>query len=206
MFGNEPEILDSKFEDDRTLSLWTNQKIRKTGFAPIKRVYGRKSKFGSDIHTPGHIEYLHTKFHHRTTSNKKVRKTGCAPISRQKWSRALVLKIDFWNIWWFHMLGNEPEILDFKFEDDTTLSLWTNQKFRKTGFVPPKNKRVRGRKSKFGSDIHTPGHLEKVKHWLSKILRLSLKKLNTLLFNSCIAYLNRISFNYNFIIYWKVPV
>ena len=70
----------------------------------------------------------------------------------------------------------------------------------------PKKKRARGRKSKFGSDIHTPGHLEKVKHWLSKILRLSLKKLNTLLFNSCIAYLNRISFNYNFIIYWKVPV
>ena len=53
---------------------------------------------------------------------------GCAPISRQKWSRALVLKIDFWNIWWFHMLGNESEILDSKFQDDTTLSLWTNQK------------------------------------------------------------------------------
>ena len=31
----------------------------------------------------------------------------------------------------FHMLGNEPEILDSKFEDDTTLSLWTNQKVRK---------------------------------------------------------------------------
>ena len=35
--------------------------------------------------------------------------------SRQKWSRTLVLKIDFWNIWWFHMFGNEPEILDSKF-------------------------------------------------------------------------------------------
>ena len=122
-------------------------KVRKTGFALKKKVQGRKSKFGSDIHTPGHIEYLHTKFHHRTTSNKKVQKTGFAPISRQKWSRALVLKIDFWNIWWFHMLGNEPEILDSKFEDDTTLSLWTNQKVRKTGFAPIK--RARGRKSKF---------------------------------------------------------
>ena len=147
MLGNLPEILDSKFEDDMTLSLWTNQKIRKTGFAPIKRVYGRKSKFGSNIHTPGHIKYLHTKFHHRTTSNKKVQKTGFAPISRQKRSRALVLKIDFWNIWWFHMFGNEPEILDSKFEDDRTLSLWTNQKIRKTGFAPIK--RVYGRKSKF---------------------------------------------------------
>ena len=37
------------------------------------------SKFGSDIHTPGHIEYLHTKFHHRTTSNKKVQKRGLRP-------------------------------------------------------------------------------------------------------------------------------
>ena len=62
-------------------------------FAPEQRArlrrakrsaFSRKSKFGSDIHTPGHQEYLHTKFHHRTTSNKKVRKTGCAPISRQK--------------------------------------------------------------------------------------------------------------------------
>ena len=34
----------------------------------------RKSKLGSDIHTPGHIEYLHTKFHRRTTSNKKDKK------------------------------------------------------------------------------------------------------------------------------------
>ena len=30
-----------------------------------------------------------------------------------------------------NMLGNELEILDYKFEDDTTLSLWTNQKVRK---------------------------------------------------------------------------
>ena len=90
----------------------------------------------------------------------------------------------------------------------------------KLGSCPPQKKQARGRKSKFGSDIHTPGHLEKVKHWLSKILRLSLslKKFNTLLFNSCIAYLNqynfylhafiampRISFKYNFIICWKVP-
>ena len=35
-------------------------------------------------------------------------------------------------MWSFHMLGNEPEILDFKFEDDPTLSLWTNQKVQKT--------------------------------------------------------------------------
>ena len=38
----------------------------------------------------------------------------------------------------FHMLGIEPEILDFKFEDDPTLSLWTNQKVRETGFAPKK--------------------------------------------------------------------
>ena len=35
----------------------------------------------------------------------------------------------------FYMLGNEPEILDFTFEDDTTLSFWTNQKVRKTESV-----------------------------------------------------------------------
>ena len=143
MLGNEPEILDFKFEDDTTLSLWTNQKIRKTGFAPIKRVYGRKSKFGSYIHTPGHIEYLHTKFHHRTTSNKKVRKTGCAPIKRV--GGQIIWLLD---IWWFHMFGNEPEILDSKLEDDTTLSLWTNQKVRKTGPGATK-KCAPGRKSKF---------------------------------------------------------
>ena len=45
------------------------------------RKKGRKSKFGSDIHTPGHIEteYLHTKFHRRTTSKKKVQKWGLRP-------------------------------------------------------------------------------------------------------------------------------
>ena len=45
------------------------------------KAQGRKSKFGSDIHTPGHIEteYLHTKFHRRTTSKKKVQKWGLRP-------------------------------------------------------------------------------------------------------------------------------
>ena len=33
------------------------------------------------------------------------------------------------------MLGYEPEILDSKFEDDTTLKLWTNQK-KKRGSRP----------------------------------------------------------------------
>ena len=39
MLGNEPDILDSKFEDDTTLSLWTNQKDQKVGLHP----YGAKN-------------------------------------------------------------------------------------------------------------------------------------------------------------------
>ena len=39
------------------------------------------------------------------------------------------------NISSFHMLGNESKILDFRFEDDPTLSLWTNRKVGKTGFA-----------------------------------------------------------------------
>jgi len=34
-----------RYEDDTTLSLSTKQNVRKTGFAPIKRTHGRKSKF-----------------------------------------------------------------------------------------------------------------------------------------------------------------
>ena len=56
--------------------------IRRLVFEQIenpKNAQGRKSKLGSDIHTPGHIVYLHTKCHHRTTSNKKDQKFRSAP-------------------------------------------------------------------------------------------------------------------------------
>ena len=36
MLGNEPAILDFKFKDDTSLSLWTDQKVRKTGSASKK--------------------------------------------------------------------------------------------------------------------------------------------------------------------------
>ena len=39
------------------------------------------------------------------------------------------------------MLGNEPKILDFKFEDGTALSLWINQQVRKTESAPKKCQR-----------------------------------------------------------------
>ena len=54
-------------------------KSTKNGVRAQKRAIGRNSKFSSDSHTPGHLEYLHTKFHYRTTSNKKDQKFGSAP-------------------------------------------------------------------------------------------------------------------------------
>ena len=51
-------------------------KTPKIGVRAQKMAVGRNSNFGSDSHTPGHLEYLHTKFHHRATSNKKEKKLG----------------------------------------------------------------------------------------------------------------------------------
>ena len=76
MLGIAPDIIDYKFEDDPTLSLWTNKKSPTNTVRTQRRAQGRKSKFGWDIHTPGHIKYLHTKFYHSTTSNKKSPKNG----------------------------------------------------------------------------------------------------------------------------------
>ena len=52
-----------------------------------------------------------------------------------------------WTKWSFHTLGNEPEILDFKFKDGTTLSLWTNRKVRKMGFAPKERPKAENRTS-----------------------------------------------------------
>ena len=56
--------------------------MTKGALRPDKELAYGEQKDG--LSAEGHIEYLHTKFHRRTTSNKKVRKTGFAPISRQK--------------------------------------------------------------------------------------------------------------------------
>ena len=40
-------------------------------------------------------------------------------------------KIDFWNIWWFYLLGNESEILDSKFEDDKMTRLLVFEQTKK---------------------------------------------------------------------------
>ena len=53
------------------------------------------------------------------------------------------------------MLGNEPEILDFNFEDDPTLIVFAQTEKWENGVRA--KKRAQGRKSKFGLDIHTPG-------------------------------------------------
>ena len=45
------------------------------------------------------------------------------------------------------MLGIEPEILDFKFEDDPTLCLRTNQKVLKTDSGPKKGPQAENQNS-----------------------------------------------------------
>ena len=62
----------------RLLVFEQTKKSEKRGSRP-KRARGRKSKFGSYIHPPGRLEYLHTKCHHRGTSNKKDQNFGPTP-------------------------------------------------------------------------------------------------------------------------------
>ena len=69
MLGITTEILNFKFQEDPTFSLCANQKGRKTGSAPKKKVLGRNSKFESTNFHPNHSEVLHAKYHDRPTSN-----------------------------------------------------------------------------------------------------------------------------------------
>ena len=59
------------------------------------------------------------------------------------------------NISSFHMLGNEPEILALNLKMILLLVFAQTEKWE-TGFAQKKGPRP---KSKFGSDIHTPGHI-----------------------------------------------
>ena len=56
-------------------------------------------------------------FRNNTGASRRRTKTASKTFGNNKGASRLT------NISSFHMLGNEPEILDFKFEDDPTLSL-----------------------------------------------------------------------------------